>query len=92
MVMIKDNHISIASGVTNALKSVDEFLQQSNLQMPVEVVCMTHLITRTGKLFGNFNGVIICLFHLNGHVVLKFLTFFMSWLDTRSKVEHLGNA
>ncbi|XP_042446497.1 nicotinate-nucleotide pyrophosphorylase [carboxylating], chloroplastic-like isoform X3 [Zingiber officinale] len=41
MVMIKDNHISIAGGVTNALKSVDEFLQQSNLQMPVEVETRT---------------------------------------------------
>ncbi|KAG6532882.1 nicotinate-nucleotide pyrophosphorylase [carboxylating], chloroplastic-like [Zingiber officinale] len=41
MVMIKDNHISIAGGVANALKSVDEFLQQSNLQMPVEVETRT---------------------------------------------------
>lgn len=37
MVMIKDNHISIAGGVTNAMKSVDQFLEQENLQMPVEV-------------------------------------------------------
>lgn len=38
MVMIKDNHISIAGGVTNALKSVDHYLQQNNLQMGVEVL------------------------------------------------------
>lgn len=38
MVMIKDNHISIAGGVTNALKSVDLYLEQNNLQMGVEVM------------------------------------------------------
>lgn len=37
MVMIKDNHISIAGGVTNALKSVDQYLEQKQLQMGVEV-------------------------------------------------------
>lgn len=37
MVMIKDNHISIAGGVTNAIKSVDHFLEQNNLEMAVEV-------------------------------------------------------
>lgn len=42
MVMIKDNHISIAGGVTDAIKSVDQFLEQSNLQMGVEVVCLTY--------------------------------------------------
>lgn len=38
MVMIKDNHISIAGGVTNALKSVDQYLASNNIQMGVEVV------------------------------------------------------
>lgn len=38
MVMIKDNHISTAGGVTNALKSVDLYLEKNNLQMGVEVV------------------------------------------------------
>lgn len=37
MVMIKDNHISAAGGVTNALKSVDLYLESNNIQMPVEV-------------------------------------------------------
>lgn len=38
MVMIKDNHISIAGGIINAIKSVDQYLEQQNLQMEVEVV------------------------------------------------------
>lgn len=38
MVMIKDNHISTAGGVTNALKAVDMYLEQNNLQMEVEVM------------------------------------------------------
>lgn len=37
MVMIKDNHISAAGGVTNALKSVDLYLETNNLQIGVEV-------------------------------------------------------
>ncbi|URD94365.1 nicotinate-nucleotide pyrophosphorylase [Musa troglodytarum] len=41
MVMIKDNHITIAGGVMNALKSVDQYLQQKNLEMPVEVETRT---------------------------------------------------
>ncbi|KAL6573776.1 Quinolinate phosphoribosyltransferase [decarboxylating] 2a, mitochondrial [Orobanche hederae] len=41
MVLIKDNHISIAGGITNALKSVDLYLEQNNLQMGVEVETRT---------------------------------------------------
>ncbi|KAK9106156.1 hypothetical protein Scep_023000 [Stephania cephalantha] len=41
MVMIKDNHISVAGGVANAIKSVDQFLEQRNLQMGVEVETRT---------------------------------------------------
>lgn len=37
MVMIKDNHISVAGGVSSALKSVDEYLWNNNLSVPVEV-------------------------------------------------------
>lgn len=37
MVMIKDNHISATGGIVNAIKSVDEYLGQKNLQMEVEV-------------------------------------------------------
>ncbi|XP_042980232.1 nicotinate-nucleotide pyrophosphorylase [carboxylating], chloroplastic [Carya illinoinensis] len=38
MVLIKDNHISIAGGIKNAIKSVDMNLEQKNLQMEVEVL------------------------------------------------------
>lgn len=41
MVMIKDNHISVAGGVSNALKSVDLYLKNNNLQMGVEVETRT---------------------------------------------------
>ncbi|KAJ9152325.1 hypothetical protein P3X46_025903 [Hevea brasiliensis] len=41
MVMIKDNHISIAGGIINAIKSVDQYLEQKNLQMEVEVETRT---------------------------------------------------
>ncbi|WRX16572.1 Quinolinate phosphoribosyl transferase [Theobroma cacao] len=42
MVLIKDNHISIAGGISNALRSVDRYLEQENLQMEVEVETRTH--------------------------------------------------
>ncbi|KAL2546032.1 Nicotinate-nucleotide pyrophosphorylase [carboxylating] [Forsythia ovata] len=41
MVMIKDNHISIAGGIANALKSVDLYLEQNNLKMGVEIETRT---------------------------------------------------
>ncbi|CAI9275984.1 unnamed protein product [Lactuca saligna] len=41
MVMIKDNHISISGSVSNALKSVDLYLTNNNLQMGVEVETRT---------------------------------------------------
>ncbi|KAL0396724.1 UNVERIFIED_CONTAM: Nicotinate-nucleotide pyrophosphorylase [carboxylating], chloroplastic [Sesamum calycinum] len=41
MVMIKDNHISTAGGTANALKAVDDYLEQNNLQMGVEVETRT---------------------------------------------------
>lgn len=37
MAMIKDNHISVAGGVTEAIRSIDQFLRQNELQMEVEV-------------------------------------------------------
>lgn len=45
MVMIKDNHISAAGGVTDALKAVDLYLEQNNLQMEVEVVSLSLFYT-----------------------------------------------
>ncbi|KAL5983225.1 Quinolinate phosphoribosyltransferase [decarboxylating] 2b, mitochondrial [Asimina triloba] len=41
MVMIKDNHISVAGGIGNALKSVDQYLELKNLQLPVEIETRT---------------------------------------------------
>ncbi|KAJ3692894.1 hypothetical protein LUZ60_011989 [Juncus effusus] len=41
MVMIKDNHISVAGGVSNALKSVDKYFDQNNITVPVEVETRT---------------------------------------------------
>ncbi|CAI9095959.1 OLC1v1032006C1 [Oldenlandia corymbosa var. corymbosa] len=41
MVLIKDNHISTAGGVTKALKAVDLYLESSNLQMGVEIETRT---------------------------------------------------
>ncbi|XVF02831.1 hypothetical protein REPUB_Repub04eG0208100 [Reevesia pubescens] len=42
MGLIKDNHISIAGGISNALRSVDQYLDRENLQMEVDVETRTH--------------------------------------------------
>ncbi|KAK3132714.1 hypothetical protein QOZ80_6AG0526650 [Eleusine coracana subsp. coracana] len=41
MVMIKDNHISVAGGIANAMRSVDQFLEKENIKLPVEVETRT---------------------------------------------------
>ncbi|XP_039065978.1 nicotinate-nucleotide pyrophosphorylase [carboxylating], chloroplastic-like [Hibiscus syriacus] len=41
MVLIKDNHISIAGGISNAVRSVDQYIERENLQMEVEVETRT---------------------------------------------------
>ncbi|XP_048318995.2 quinolinate phosphoribosyltransferase [decarboxylating] 1a [Ziziphus jujuba] len=41
MVLIKDNHISSAGGIINAIKAVDLYLEQRNLKMEVEVETRT---------------------------------------------------
>ncbi|XP_048504277.1 quinolinate phosphoribosyltransferase [decarboxylating] 1a isoform X2 [Beta vulgaris subsp. vulgaris] len=53
MLLIKDNHISIAGGITEALKSADHYLLQNNLQMEVEAsgnvtLDTVHQIGQTG--------------------------------------------
>ena len=40
MVMIKDNHISVAGGITNAMESVDQYLEKEKLAVPVEVLSL----------------------------------------------------
>lgn len=37
MVLIKDNHISIAGSITNAMRIVDQYLEENGLQPEVEV-------------------------------------------------------
>lgn len=50
MVMIKDNHISVAGGIANAMRFVDQFLQKEKLTIPVEVgtFLLTRMLKRTG--------------------------------------------
>eukprot|EP00252_Welwitschia_mirabilis_P002781 TRINITY_DN1276_c0_g1_i2.p1 TRINITY_DN1276_c0_g1~~TRINITY_DN1276_c0_g1_i2.p1 ORF type:complete len:367 (+),score=87.07 TRINITY_DN1276_c0_g1_i2:343-1443(+) len=41
MVMLKDNHISVAGGISNAVASVGKYLKENNLDMDVEVETRT---------------------------------------------------
>eukprot|EP01018_Ginkgo_biloba_P041151 Gb_00045 [translate_table: standard] len=53
MVMLKDNHISVAGGVTNAIASVEQYLKENNLQMAVEVIFICTLIVVSAPLAVN---------------------------------------
>ena len=37
MILIKDNHVDAAGGITNALKRVSEYLKQTGKNLPVEI-------------------------------------------------------
>jgi nicotinate-nucleotide pyrophosphorylase len=44
MVMIKDNHISVAGGIANAMRLVDQYLEKEKLTVPVEVLVSARTI------------------------------------------------
>ncbi|KAG5236821.1 nicotinate-nucleotide pyrophosphorylase [Salix suchowensis] len=44
MIMIKDNHMSIAGGIINAINSIDWYLEQRNLQMEVEYIKLDNMV------------------------------------------------
>lgn len=60
MVMIKDNHISAAGGIANAIRSVDEYLKQKKLEMDVEVrinIELSQILVETlNKLYSLLEG------------------------------------
>ncbi|KAJ3689188.1 hypothetical protein LUZ61_018352 [Rhynchospora tenuis] len=69
MVMIKDNHISVAGGVSNALKSVDEFLSTNNLSVPVEVETRTLEEVKEVLKYASENGTSLTRIMLDNMVV-----------------------
>ncbi|XP_057798458.1 quinolinate phosphoribosyltransferase [decarboxylating] 1a-like isoform X2 [Salvia miltiorrhiza] len=99
MVMIKDNHISIAGGVTNALKSVDLYLEQNNLQMGVEVetrtleevtqVLLYASTTKTSLTRIMLDNMVVPL--SNGDVDISMLKEAVKLIDGRFETEASGN-
>ncbi|PIN25994.1 Quinolinate phosphoribosyl transferase [Handroanthus impetiginosus] len=99
MVMIKDNHISIAGGITNALKSVDLYLEQNNLQMGVEVETRTldevkqvlqyASTTKTSLTRIMLDNMVVPL--SNGDVDISMLTEAVELIGGRFETEASGN-
>ncbi|KAG8366714.1 hypothetical protein BUALT_Bualt17G0108100 [Buddleja alternifolia] len=99
MVMIKDNHISIAGGITNALKSVDLYLEQNNLQMGVEVETRTleevnqvlnyASTTKTSLTRIMLDNMVVPL--SNGDVDISMLQEAVNLIDGRFETEASGN-
>ncbi|KAI3467001.1 hypothetical protein Pfo_023664 [Paulownia fortunei] len=99
MVMIKDNHISIAGGIKNALKSVDLYLEQNNLQMGVEVETRTleevnqvlqyASTTKTSLTRIMLDNMVVPL--SNGDVDISMLKEAVELIDGRFETEASGN-
>ena len=41
MILIKDNHIDFAGGITQAIDASNKYLKENNLRLPIEVECRT---------------------------------------------------
>lgn len=99
MVMIKDNHISVAGGVTNAIKSVDQFLEQKGLQMAVEVETRTLEEVREVLHFADQNKTSLTRIMLdnmvvplqNGDVDVSMLKEAVDLINGRFETEASGN-
>lgn len=99
MVMIKDNHISIAGGIVNALKSVDLYLEKNDLQMGVEVETRTleevnqvlHYAstTKTSLTRIMLDNMVVPL--SNGDVDVSMLKEAVELIDRRFETEASGN-
>uniref|UniRef100_A0A2P2ITF5 nicotinate-nucleotide diphosphorylase (carboxylating) n=1 Tax=Rhizophora mucronata TaxID=61149 RepID=A0A2P2ITF5_RHIMU len=99
MVMIKDNHISIAGGIINALRSVDQYLEERNLQMEVEVETRTleevnevlHYTSQTRSSLTRImlDNMVIPL--PNGDVNVSMLKDAVELIDGRFETEASGN-
>ncbi|KAK8940442.1 hypothetical protein KSP39_PZI009891 [Platanthera zijinensis] len=99
MVMIKDNHISIAGGVANAIKSVDSFLEKRNLKMPVEVETRTLEEVKEVLSYTNQNRSSLTRIMLdnmvislpNGNIDVTMLKEAVEMIDARFETEASGN-
>lgn len=72
--MIKDNHISVAGGIANAMKSVDQFLEMEKLKLPVEV------------LFGEIH---LFIFYKKSIAAFVFISFFVHLFVSLIRLLHL---
>ncbi|XP_059316788.1 quinolinate phosphoribosyltransferase [decarboxylating] 1a-like isoform X2 [Lycium ferocissimum] len=99
MVMIKDNHISAAGGVNKALKSVDQYLEQNNLQMGVEVETRTLAEVREVLQYASQTKTSLTRIMLdnmviplsNGDVEVSMLKEAVDLIDGRFETEASGN-
>ena len=79
MVMIKDNHVSIAGGVKNALRSVDLYLDENNLHMGVEVVFSIFKVLPGFLVLNNkYSSLLTC--QLDNQVLPKYFIVLSSYL------------
>ncbi|KAL8142045.1 hypothetical protein V2J09_015077 [Rumex salicifolius] len=99
MVLIKDNHISIAGGIVNAIKSVDLYLQQNNLKMEVEVETRTLAEIREVLSYTEQNNTSLTRIMLdnmvipqpNGEIDVSMLKEAVKMIDGKFETEASGN-
>ncbi|KAJ4843399.1 hypothetical protein Tsubulata_013305 [Turnera subulata] len=99
MVMIKDNHISIAGGIVNAIRAVDQYLEQRNLQMEVEVETRTfeeikEVLTYTSQTKSSLTRIMLDNMVIplpNGDVDVSMLKDAVDLINGRFETEASGN-
>lgn len=99
MVLIKDNHVSIAGGVTNALKSADQYLEQNSLKMEVEIETRTLDEIKEVLEYASQNKTFLTRIMLdnmvipqpNGDVDVSMLKEAVNMIDGRFETEASGN-
>lgn len=99
MVMIKDNHISVAGGIVNAIRAVDQYLEQRNLQMEVEVETRTfeeikEVLQYTSQSKSSLTRIMLDNMVIplpNGDVDVSMLRDAVDLIDGRFETEASGN-
>lgn len=99
MMLIKDNHVSLAGGITKALQSADHYLQQNNLQMEVEIETRTMEEVKEVLEYTSQNKTSLTRIMLdnmvipqpNGDVDVSMLEEAVTMIDGRFETEASGN-
>lgn len=59
MILIKDNHIDFAGGITQAIDASNKYLKENNLKLPIEVECRSIEDVKKVLVHGKVNRIML---------------------------------